>query len=246
MKLLQRLAFDAEYRQFSKAILIFLPGIGEIRQLNDMISGFPAFQRGWRIHPLHSSFTSEDQQSAFEIPPNGIRKIVLATNIAETGITIPDVTAVIDTGKHKEMRFDEKRQMSRLILAFIARANAKQRRGRAGRVQEGICFHLFTKQRHDELMAESQAPEMLRLSLSDLVMRVKICKLGNIEHALSEALDPPSSRNIRRAIDALIEVDALTPNEELTALGVQLAKLPMDVQLGKLILLGCMLSLIHI
>jgi len=239
LKLLQKLAFDADYRPFSKAILIFLPGIGEIRQLNDLLTGYPAFQRGWRVHPLHSSFTSEDQQAAFEVPPDGVRKIVLATNIAETGITIPDVTAVIDTGKHKEMRFDEKRQMSRLILAFIARANAKQRRGRAGRVQEGICFHLFTKQRHDEIMAENQAPEMLRLSLSDLVMRVKICKLGNIEQALSQALDPPSSRNIRRAIDALIEVDALTTHEELTTLGAQLAKLPMDVQLGKLILLGC-------
>ncbi|KAI7178507.1 hypothetical protein KC343_g19643 [Hortaea werneckii] len=209
-----------------------------------MLTSHASFGKGWRIHPLHSSFSSEDQQSAFDIPPQGVRKIVLATNIAETGITIPDVTCVVDTGKHKEMRFDEKRQMSRLILSFIARANAKQRRGRAGRVQEGICFHLFTKHRHDEVMAENQTPEMLRLSLQDLVMRVKICKLGGIEQALSAALDPPSTRNIRRAIDALIEVEALTSSEELTPLGQQLAKLPLDAQLGKLILLaslfGCL------
>ncbi|KAK5138012.1 hypothetical protein LTR08_005809 [Meristemomyces frigidus] len=237
-KLIQRVAYDADYHQFSKAILIFLPGISEIRQLNDILTSTPAFRDHWRIHPLHSSFSSEDQQAAFDVPPPGVRKIVLATNIAETGITIPDVTCVIDTGKHKEMRFDEKRQMSRLILAFIARANAKQRRGRAGRVQEGICFHLFTKYRHDELMADSQTPEMLRLSLQDLVMRVKVCKLGGIEQALSAALDPPSVRNIRRAIDALIEVDALNASEELTPLGQQLAKLPLDTQLGKLILLG--------
>ncbi|KAK6388607.1 hypothetical protein LTR65_007763 [Meristemomyces frigidus] len=243
-KLIQRVAYDADYHQFSKAILIFLPGISEIRQLNDILTSTPAFRDHWRVHPLHSSFSSEDQQSAFEIPPPGIRKIVLATNIAETGITIPDVTCVIDTGKHKEMRFDEKRQMSRLILSFIARANAKQRRGRAGRVQEGLCFHLFTKHRHDELMADNQTPEMLRLSLQDLVMRVKVCKLGGIEQALSAALDPPSTRNIRRAIDALIEVDALTVSEELTPLGQQLAKLPLDAQLGKLIVLasvfGCL------
>ena len=238
VKLLQKVAYDPDYSRFSHAILIFLPGIAEIRQLNDMLGGHPAFGRDWKVYPLHSSFSSEDQQAAFEVPPHGMRKIVLATNIAETGITIPDITCVVDTGKHREMRFDEKRQLSRLIMSFIARANAKQRRGRAGRVQEGICFHLVTKHRHDELMAESQTPEMLRLSLQELCMRVKICRLGDIETALSEALDPPSSRNIRRAIDALVDVEALTVSEELTPLGLQLAKLPLDAQLGKLVLLG--------
>jgi len=238
VKLIEKVAQSATYRAFSKAILVFLPGIAEIRQVNNMLLGHKAFAKDWRIHPLHSAFSSEDQQAAFDIPPQGVRKIVLATNIAETGITIPDVTCVIDTGKHKEMRFDERRQMSRLIQSFVAKANAKQRRGRAGRVQEGICFHLFTKHRHDLLMAEQQTPEMLRLSLQDLVMRVKICKLGDIETTLSQALDPPSSKNIRRAIDALIEVGALTSAEELTPLGKQLAKLPLDAQLGKLILTG--------
>jgi ATP-dependent RNA helicase DHX29 len=238
VKLIEKIGHHAQYQDYSKAILVFLPGIAEIRQVNDMLCGHPRFAKGWRVFPLHSTFSSEDQQAAFEIPPPGIRKIVLATNIAETGITIPDVTCVIDTGKHKEMRFDERRQMSRLIQSFVARANAKQRRGRAGRVQQGLCFHLFTKYRHDHLMVDSQTPEMLRLSLQDLVMRVKICKLGDIEHALSQALDPPSNRNIRRAIDALVEVGALTTGEELTPLGNQLAKLPLDAQLGKLILLG--------
>ncbi|KAG9763961.1 ATP-dependent RNA helicase A, partial [Aureobasidium melanogenum] len=244
VKLLEKIAYDPSYTQFSQAILIFLPGLAEIRSLNDFLGGHPAFSKGWLVYPLHSTFSSEEQQAAFKVPPPGMRKIVLATNIAETGITIPDVTAVIDTGKHKEMRFDERRQLSRLIQSFISRANAKQRRGRAGRVQEGICFHLFTKYRHDEIMAPQQTPEMLRLSLQDLVMRVKICKLGDIEQALSQALDPPSLKNIRRAIDALIDVGALTSSEELTPLGNQLAKLPLDAQLGKLILLssvfGCL------
>jgi len=168
----------------------------------------------------------------------------LRVDIAETGITIPDIVCVIDVGRHKEMRYDERRQISRLIQSFISKANAKQRRGRAGRVQEGICFHLFTKHRHDSLMAEQQTPEMLRLSLQELIMRVKICKLGDIEQTLSQALDPPSSKNIRRAIDALIEVGALTTKEELTPLGRQLSKLPLDAQLGKLCLLasifGCL------
>ncbi len=87
-------------------------------------------------------------------------------------------------------------------------------------------------------MAEEQTPEMLRLSLQDLVLRVKICNLGGIEETLSEALDPPSSRNMRRAIDSLVDVKALTVAEDLTPLGRQLAKLPLDVFLGKLILVG--------
>jgi ATP-dependent RNA helicase DHX29 len=238
VRLIEAVAFDPQLSRFSNAVLVFLPGIAEIRQLNDLLGGHPSFNRQWLIYPLHSTISSEDQQAAFLVPPPGVRKIVLATNIAETGVTIPDITCVIDTGKHKEMRFDERRQLSRLTQSFISRANAKQRRGRAGRVQEGLCFHLFTKYRHDTLMTDQQTPEMLRLSLQDLVMRTKICKLGDIEQTLSQALDPPSSRNIRRAIDALIEVDALTPGEELTALGRQIAKLPLDAHLGKLVLLA--------
>jgi len=87
-------------------------------------------------------------------------------------------------------------------------------------------------------MADQQTPELLRLSLQDLAIRVKICRLGGIEETLSEALDPPLPKNIRRAVDALIDVRALTPGEDLTPLGIQLARLPLDVFLGKLILLG--------
>ncbi|KAK6951471.1 hypothetical protein Daesc_008006 [Daldinia eschscholtzii] len=238
VQLIGRIAVDPTYVNYSKAILVFLPGIAEIRTLNDSLLGEPFFQRGWEIFPLHSTIATEDQERAFLVPPDGVRKIVLATNIAETGITIPDVTCVIDTGKHREMRFDERRQLSRLIDTFISRANAKQRRGRAGRVQEGLCFHLFTKYRHDHLMSDQQTPEMLRLSLQDLAIRVKICKIGGIEETLGEALDAPSAKNIRRAIDALIDVRALTNTEELTPLGHQLARLPLDVFLGKLILQG--------
>jgi ATP-dependent RNA helicase DHX29 len=242
LRLLERIAKNALYAAYSKAILVFLPGLAEIRRMNDMLAGHPVFVHDWYIYPLHSTIATEEQEKAFLIPPPGIRKIVLATNIAETGITIPDVTCVIDTGKHREMRFDERRQLSRLIECFISRANAKQRRGRAGRVQNGLCFHLFTKARHDTSMAEQQTPEMLRLSLQDLVLRVKICKLGGIEQTLSEALDPPLAKNIRRAIDSLIDVKALTAGEDMTALGRQLAKLPLDVFLGKLILLGSLFS----
>ena len=135
VRLLETITTSQRFADYSKAILIFLPGIAEIRRLNDLLAGHPIFRIGWYIYVLHSSIAMEEQEQAFSLPPEGVRKIVLSTNIAETGVTIPDITCVIDTGKHREMRFDERRQLSRLIETFISRANAKQRRGRAGRVQ---------------------------------------------------------------------------------------------------------------
>lgn len=104
VKLLETVANNRTYASYSKAILVFLPGIAEIRRLNSMLIGHPAFSHGWYVYPLHSTIATEEQEQAFMVPPAGTRKVVLATNIAETGITIPDVTCVIDTGKHKEMR----------------------------------------------------------------------------------------------------------------------------------------------
>ncbi|KAL8930444.1 MAG: hypothetical protein Q9208_000628 [Pyrenodesmia sp. 3 TL-2023] len=104
VSLLETIASKPSFAAFSKAILVFLPGIAEIRRMNDLLSGHGPFFSGWYIHALHSSIAMDEQERAFAIPPPGHRKIVLATNIAETGVTIPDVTCVIDTGKHKEMR----------------------------------------------------------------------------------------------------------------------------------------------
>jgi ATP-dependent RNA helicase DHX29 len=103
-KLLTTIATTQDLIQYSKAILVFLPGLAEIRRLHDEIGSDPTFNQGWIIHTLHSSIASEDQEKAFLVPPEGTRKIVIATNIAETGITIPDITAVIDAGKEKVMR----------------------------------------------------------------------------------------------------------------------------------------------
>ena len=125
VRLLECICFeDPAYRSFSSAILIFMPGMGEIRQLNDLLTDHSSFgsEAEFRLYPLHSSIASEHQGAVFDIPPSGVRKIVigkfctvkwrynkaqvtLATNIAETGITIPDITCVIDTGRHREMRF---------------------------------------------------------------------------------------------------------------------------------------------
>ncbi|KAJ2920247.1 hypothetical protein MD484_g9, partial [Candolleomyces efflorescens] len=243
LRLLEKICFeDTGYIPMSAAVLVFMPGLGEIRRLHDALSEHPHFgSEAFRLYPLHSTLSSENQGAVFDIPPVGVRKIVIATNIAETGITIPDITCVIDTGKHREMRFDEKRQISRLIETFISKSNAAQRRGRAGRVQRGLCFHLFTKMRHDSQMQDNPLPEMMRLSLSDLALRIKIMKvkLGtSIEDVLSRALDPPVPINVQRAISMLVEVRALTTSEDITPLGRLLSKLPTDVHLGKFLLIA--------
>lgn len=237
-KLLEFLEREAP-KSVTQAILIFLPGMGEIRRLMDVLQAHKTFgdYRKWVIHALHSSIASDKQQAAFEIPHKGTRKIVIATNIAETGITIPDITCVIDAGKHKESRFDARRQLSKLVETFISRANAKQRMGRAGRVQAGVCYHLFSKARYEK-MAEHQLPELQRLNLDELALRVKTVQMGGIEEVLLEALDAPTQENVKRSINSLIEVGALDAEQNLTMLGKHLAKLPVDATLGKLILYG--------
>ncbi|GAA6012163.1 hypothetical protein JCM10207_005153 [Rhodosporidiobolus poonsookiae] len=246
VSLLENLCFyKPDLVQFSSAILVFLPSLESIRRLTDTLEAHQAFGSSqFLILPLHSTISNENQGLVFNVPRPGIRKIVISTNIAETGVTIPDITAVIDSGKHREMRFDEKRQISRLVETFVAQSNAAQRRGRAGRVREGVAFHLFTRHRHDNYMQEHPQPEMMRLSLQDLALRIKIMKIGNqsIEETLLKALDPPTSANISRAVAALIEVRALTPNEDITALGRHLAQLPMDVHLGVALILGCIFN----
>jgi ATP-dependent RNA helicase DHX29 len=226
------------YAKYSSAILIFMPGIAEIRQLHHALTSHQSFREGWSFNLLHSSFSSEDLEQAFMPPPIGRRKIVIATNIAETGITIPDITAVIDTCKEKTMRFDERRQMSRLTENFTSRSSCRQRRGRAARVREGLCFHLVTKYRFENLLSEQHVPEMLRLSLQEPALRIKIWGFGDIEETFAQALDPPTSKNIRRAVEALKDVGALGKSEALTPLGQQLARLPLDIWLGKLAILG--------
>ncbi|KAI8596835.1 P-loop containing nucleoside triphosphate hydrolase protein [Dissophora ornata] len=222
------------------AILVFLPGMPEIRKVFDTLKANRRFadESQFSLWPLHSSVSSEGQSQVFDVPPPGVRKIVLATNIAETGITIPDVTIVIDTGKSKQIKFDEKKRVTTLQERFIAKANARQRRGRAGRVQEGVCFHLFSNTTFEEYMPEYQMPEILRMPLEELCLMIKMCELGEIAEVLGSALDAPPPKAIENAIQALQDVRALTKAEELTPLGIHLCNLPVDVHIGKMILFG--------
>ncbi|XP_022748673.1 DExH-box ATP-dependent RNA helicase DExH7, chloroplastic isoform X7 [Durio zibethinus] len=221
------------------AILIFLPGVVEIHTLLDRLAASYQFgpSSDWLL-PLHSSIASTEQKKVFLNPPDGIRKVIIATNIAETSITIDDVVYVIDCGKHKENRYNPQKKLSSMVEDWISRANAKQRRGRAGRVKPGICFCLYTQHRFEKLMRPYQVPEMLRMPLVELCLQIKLLSLGHIKPFLSKALEPPKEEAMNSAISLLYEVGAVEGDEELTPLGHHLAKLPVDVLIGKMLLYG--------
>ncbi|XP_023643306.1 DExH-box ATP-dependent RNA helicase DExH7, chloroplastic isoform X2 [Capsella rubella] len=222
------------------AILIFLPGVSEIYMLLDRLAASYRFRgpaADWLL-PLHSSIASTEQRKVFLRPPKGIRKVIAATNIAETSITIDDVVYVIDSGKHKENRYNPQKKLSSMVEDWISQANARQRTGRAGRVKPGICFSLYTRNRFEKLMRPYQVPEMLRMPLVELCLQIKLLGLGHIKPFLSKALEPPSEGAMTSAISLLHEVGAVEGDEELTPLGHHLAKLPVDVLIGKMLLYG--------
>ncbi|KAL6515211.1 hypothetical protein OROHE_018843 [Orobanche hederae] len=222
------------------AILVFLPGVAEINMLLDKLSAthrFGGHSSEWLL-PLHSSVAPGDQKKVFQKPPDNIRKVIVATNIAETSITIDDVVYVVDCGKHKENRYNPQKKLSSMVEDWISQANARQRRGRAGRVKPGICFCLYTCRRYEKLMRPYQIPEMMRMPLVELCLQIKLLSLGEIQQFLSKALEPPREDAIVSAVSSLYEVGAIEGNEELTPLGYHLAKLPVDVLIGKMMLYG--------
>ncbi|KAJ8099663.1 P-loop containing nucleoside triphosphate hydrolase protein [Lipomyces tetrasporus] len=227
---------DRQLAEKDGAILIFLPGTAEISRCISSISG-----SGSRFHclPLHASLIPSDQRKVFFAPPKGKRKVVAATNVAETSITIPDVIAVIDTGRVKETVFDPQTIMTRLVETWVSQASAKQRRGRAGRVSRGACYKLYTRHAERTRMPIRQVPEIGRTSLEQLYLMVKAMKVGDAGKFLREALDPPDIMAIEAAKKVLVQVGALDEGtSELTALGTHLSTIPADLKCAKLLVYG--------
>ncbi|CAL1529712.1 unnamed protein product, partial [Lymnaea stagnalis] len=240
VELLKTLESSPLFKETPGAVLIFLPGLADIQELYDNLTTQRQFSNPskYQIYALHSVLSSQDQSKVFAVPPQGIRKVVLATNIAETGITIPDVVYVIDSGKAKENRYMETSQMSALEEVFISKANCKQRAGRAGRVREGLCFRLYTQAQYKDFKAYS-TPELLRVPLEELCLNIMKCCYGKPYEFLCGALDPPQPTAVSRAMSLLREVGACESDESsLTPLGHHLAALPVDVRIGKMLLLG--------
>uniref|UniRef100_A0A4W6C503 ATP-dependent DNA/RNA helicase DHX36 n=1 Tax=Lates calcarifer TaxID=8187 RepID=A0A4W6C503_LATCA len=229
-------------RNHEGAILVFLPGWDNISSLNDLLMAQPMFRSDrFVIIPLHSLMPTVNQTQVFKRPPPGVRKIVIATNIAETSITIDDVVYVIDGGKIKETNFDTNNNISTMTAEWVSLANAKQRKGRAGRVCPGKCYHLYNGLRAS-LLDAYQLPEIMRTPLEELCLQIKILKLGYIARFLEKALDPPTDQAVSLAIKNLVDLNALDCSENLTALGFHLARLPVEPHIGKLILFGALLG----
>ncbi|XP_054613381.1 3'-5' RNA helicase YTHDC2 [Dunckerocampus dactyliophorus] len=227
------------------AVLIFLPGYNEIVSLRDRIlyddKRFQGFSQRYQVFTLHSDMPSTEQKKAMKTSPPGIRKIILSTNIAETSITINDVVFVIDSGKVKEKSFDTVSRVSMLKTVWISKASALQRKGRAGRCQPGICFHLFSQLRFRN-MQEFQVPQLLRMPLQELCLQTKLLTPCPIMEFLSKAPQPPLLHAVKSAVQMLKTIDALNPNEDLTDLGFHLADLPVEPHLGKMVLCAVVLK----
>jgi len=225
------------------AILVFLPGWDDISRLQYILSQDPLFMDPNRciVLPLHSSVSPEAQKKVFERPMKGQTKIVLATNIAETSVTIDDVVFVIDCGKHKEKIYDPVTNLSNLEVTWISKANSRQRMGRAGRVRNGYCYKLYTRKRFQS-MADYQMAEILRTPLEEVCLQVKVLNLGMASEFLSQAIEAPQELTVQQALQLLEVVGAIDKQENLTTLGRALALIPLNPRIGKMLIYG---SLYH-
>ncbi|KAF2825690.1 P-loop containing nucleoside triphosphate hydrolase protein [Ophiobolus disseminans] len=213
-------------------ILIFLPGTMEIDRTLQALSQFS------NLHalPLHASLLPVEQKRVFPLPPPGKRKVIAATNVAETSITIEDIVAVIDTGRVKETSYDPQNNMVRLAETWASRAACKQRRGRAGRVRAGDCYKLYTRNAEAKMM-ERPDPEIRRVPLEQMCLSIKAMGVQDVSGFLASALTPPESTAVEGAIRLLSQMGAITDNE-LTALGRHMSMIPADLRLGKLLVYG--------
>ena len=226
------------------AILAFLPGLQEITAAQNFLLQQPIFgvdfsdTTQFNIMPLHSTVPPDQQKLIFEPSPPGCRKIILATNIAETSVTVPDVKFVVDLGKMREKRYDQVKRISELQTVWESNSNARQRAGRAGRVSDGNYYALYTQQRRQAMSASGQ-PELLRTDLQETCLSIKAQGFQEpVSEFLADAIEPPSTRAVSLAVENLKSIEAFTDEEKLTSLGRILSRLPVHPTLGNMVLLG--------
>jgi len=211
-------------------VLVFLPGEREIRDCADFIDGRGFYNT--EAVPVYARLSLKDQERVFR--PSGKRRVFLATNVAETSLTIPGIVSVVDSGMARVSRFSPQRQVQSLQIEMISQASARQRRGRCGRVREGICIKLYDEEQL-EMAAEFTDPEIRRSALSGVILRMLSLKLGDVREF--PFIDPPSPRAVNEGWKTLEEVGAVPKKTEakLTDIGWRLAKLPLDPRLGKMV-----------
>ena len=212
-------------------VLVFLPGQGEIKQCEEILKKtLPLFA----IHPLYGQLSPPQQQAAIMAHPKGKRKVVLATSIAETSLTIEGITVVVDTGLARTSRFDPRSALSRLVTVRISKDMADQRAGRAGRLGPGVCYRLWTKATHERL-APFRTPEILEADLASLLLDIAHWGIDNIHH-LSWLTAPPSGA-LAQASDTLHQLDALVKGK-ITPHGREIHQLPCHPRIAHMLLMA--------
>ena len=222
-------AVEELWREQNGDILIFLSGEREIRETTEYLRKHHA--RPCEILPLYSRLSVSDQDKVFK--PTGQRRIVLATNVAETSLTVPGIRAVIDTGYARISRYSHRSKLQRLPIEKISRASAQQRSGRCGRIGPGICIRLYSPE--DFLnRAEFTDPEILRTNLAAVILQMQSLRLGDISRF--PFVEAPDERLVRDGLKTLQELNALDEQRRMTPIGQQLAQLPVDPKLGRMLL----------
>lgn len=212
-------------------ILVFLPGEREIRECEAAITARAL--RNTVVQPLYARLSAAEQGRVWA--PISQRRVILATNVAETSVTLPGIVYVIDTGAARLSRYDPRSGTTRLQIEAISRASADQRKGRCGRVRDGICIRLFDEASFAARPAYTD-PEILRTGLAGVILRMKSLDLGDVE--TFPFLDPPPSRSITEGYRVLTELGAIDTERALTPLGRRLARFPVDPRIARMILAG--------
>ncbi len=233
-------------------VLVFLPGEREIRDTADALSELPSTPgRRLEVVPLFSRLSAAEQHRVFSSHPATVRRIVLATNVAETSLTVPGIKYVIDSGLARISRYSVRTKVQRLPVEPISQASANQRSGRCGRVSEGIAIRLYSEEDF-ESRPEFTDPEILRTNLASVILQMASLGLGEVSRF--GFVEPPDSRNVSAGVQLLTELGALGGSDpadpRLTETGRRLARLPIDPRLARMILAaeqaGCVREVIVI
>ncbi|MFM8586114.1 MAG: ATP-dependent helicase HrpB [Gammaproteobacteria bacterium] len=231
---LTALAVQRAVRDTEGDILVFLPGAGEIRRVQDMLSGpGECSDRGVKIFPLFGELSPAEQDAALDDDPRLLRRVILATNIAETSLTLPKIRVVIDSGLVRRAVFDPVTGMSRLDTCRISRASAEQRLGRAGRVAAGHCYRLWSEGAHRSLAAQTPA-EILEADLAPLAL--ELAQWGATESSTLRWLDPPPAAMLSAAYELLCRLGLLNELNQITERGKEVADWPMHPRLALMLL----------
>lgn len=216
-------------------LLIFMSGVQEITAICDAAQQYAEKTKNWIVLPLHSGLSLAEQDKVFDYPPEGVRKCIISTNIAETSVTIDGIRFVVDSGKVKEMSYDPTSKMQRLKEFWISKASADQRKGRAGRTGPGVCYRIYSEQQYTD-MEPFSTPEVSRVPLASLLLLMSSLGVNDVRRF--PFIDTPPEESIENALLELKQHGALTSNEKLTALGKALSNLPVEVSLAKALVIG--------